>query len=353
MTSMFSVLALSLLSLLQSNNPVELLFIGDAMQHMAQITAASRGDGTYDYSQCFALIEDEVRAADYAVVNLEVTLGGKPYSGYPCFSAPDSYARQLRDSGFDLFLTANNHCLDTRDRGLARTIATLDSLGVPHLDTYVNATERARLMPHITTIRGIRFAFINYTYDTNGITVQRDAVVDYIDRDLIARDVKAARDAGAQVIVACMHWGIEYTLVPVQEQRDLADFLVDQGVDLIIGGHPHVVEPMEVRHSDRYNKDVLLVYSLGNFISNMNDPDCRGGAWVKVGVAMMGDKPVIINPRYQLFFCQKPTGSTNYMVIPEPMRDKVTPGQRDAFDRFMTRAHSMAMDKNIGVPQQQ
>ena len=327
---MFSVLALSLLSLLQSNNPVELLFIGDAMQHMAQITAASRGDGTYDYSQCFALIEDEVRAADYAVVNLEVTLGGKPYSGYPCFSAPDSYARQLRDSGFDLFLTANNHCLDTRDRGLARTIATLDSLGVPHLGTYVNATERARLMPHITTIRGIRFAFINYTYDTNGITVQRDAVVDYIDRDLIARDVKAARDAGAQVIVACMHWGIEYTLVPVQEQRDLADFLVDQGVDLIIGGHPHVVEPMEVRHSDRYNKDVLLVYSLGNFTDH-----CVGLHMEKILHLDRTDRNSDLKTWLCSFLQSLPGNTDRFLVsnIDRDCNDSVFYGRTDGFNQ--------------------
>ena len=196
-------------------------------------------------------------------------------------------------------------------------------------------------------------AFLNYTYDTNGIKVQGDVVVDYIDRDAIVRDVAAARAAGAQVIVACMHWGIEYTLKPVQEQRDLADLLIDQGVDLIIGGHPHVVEPMEVRHSDKYDKDVLLVYSLGNFLSNMNDPDCRGGALVKVGVKVVGGKPVIVKPRYKLFFCQKPTGrGTNYTAILESHRDMVNAAQRGSFDRFMTRAHDIAMSRNVGVPQE-
>jgi poly-gamma-glutamate synthesis protein (capsule biosynthesis protein) len=352
MSGFFSGVFLSLLSLLGNSGDVDFVFFGDAMQHAPQITAAHRGGNTYDYSECFQYIEPDIKGADCAVVNLEVSLGGAPYTGYPCFSAPDEWAAQLQRSGFDLLLTANNHCLDRRDKGAVRTIEVLDKLGIPHVGTYENAAARAKQLPCIQTIKGLKVAFLDYTYGTNGIPIQKDVVVDYIDKALIAKDIEAARKAGAQVLCVNMHWGIEYTLTPVQEQKDLADFLVEQGVDLIIGGHPHVVEPFEMRHSTRWNKDVLLVYSLGNMISNMTKPDCRGGAMVKVKVQMRNGKPVVHDARYKLFFCQKPVAGKNYTLIPEERRDLVHAGQLGAFDTFMSRTHGLVMKKNINVPQE-
>lgn len=346
-------MALSLVSLLQSNNQVDLMFVGDAMQHSPQLTAAQRSDGSYDYSPCFRYVEDDIRWADYAVVNLECPLGGRPYTGYPAFSAPDSYAQQLITSGFDLILTANNHCLDRRDHGLRRTISALDSLGIPHIGTYVNAAERARKVPLITTIKGVKFAFLDYTYGTNGIGVQGDVVVDIINRDVIARDIAAARARGAQVLCVNLHWGIEYQLQPVASQIDLGDWLVEQGVDLIIGGHPHVVERMEMRHSKAYDKDVLLVYSLGNFISNQRDIDSRGGAMVKVSVTMNGSKPLVHDARYKLFFVQKPSyRGENYVVVPENRPDLLRADSRSEFARFMQRTHDLVVSKNVNVPQE-
>ena len=125
----------------------ELLFAGDAMQHQAQIDAASRGGGVYDYSDCFTYIAPEITAADYAVCNLEVPLGGGPdYTGYPCFSAPDSYAEALRDAGFDMFMTANNHSLDRRDRAARRTLVALDSLGIDHVGTAILSIVRKKCL---------------------------------------------------------------------------------------------------------------------------------------------------------------------------------------------------------------
>ena len=308
------------MSLLAGNAEVDFVFFGDAMQHSKQYEVARRADGTYDYSACFKHVQSDIEEADYAVVNLECSLGGAPYSGYPCFSAPDEYAKQLQTVGFDLFLTANNHCLDRRDKGAVRTINKLDEWGIPHIGTYINKADRAKRLPCIKDFDGIK--------------------------------VDAARAAGANVLCVNMHWGIEYTLTPVKEQKDLADFLIDKGVDLIIGGHPHVVEPFEVRHSDKYNKDILLVYSLGNFISNMSDIDCRGGAMVKVKVKMKDGKPVIDSPRYKLFFCQKPgAGDNTYQVIPEDKPELVRADSRETFKRFMQRTHDLVMSKNVNVPQ--
>ena len=345
---------LSIVSLLQSNNTVNLTFVGDAMQHAPQITAAQKADGTYDYSQCFQYLVDDINWADLAVVNLECPLGGKPYTGYPCFSAPDSYARQLRDVGFDLFLTANNHCLDRRDKGLMRTCEMLDSLGVPHIGTYRDQQERDRAIPLIINVKGMKIAFLDYTYGTNGIPIQGSVVVDLIDQQRIADDIALARQRGAHAICVNMHWGIEYQLKPVAEQRTLADFLVAQGVDLIIGGHPHVVEPMEVRYSKEYDKNVLLVYSMGNFISNQSDIDTRGGAMVKVSLRMENGHAVIVEPRYKLFFVQKPRSSgENYVLIPEFRTDLLRHDSKGEFMRFMQRTHDLVMSHNIDVPNEQ
>ena len=348
---LLSILMLSVVSLLQSNHTVNLTFVGDAMQHAPQITAAQQPDGTYDYSTCFENIKEDIAWADLAIVNLECPLGGKPYTGYPCFSAPDSYAKQLKDVGFDLFLTANNHCLDRRDKGLVRTCQTLDSLGIPHIGTYRNQQERDRRVPYIVNVKGMRIAFLDYTYGTNGIPIQGNVIVDFIDQQLIADDIALARDRRADVICVNLHWGIEYQLKPVAAQRTLADWLVTQGVDLIIGGHPHVVEPMEVRHSAEFDKNVLLVYSMGNFISNQSDIDTRGGAMVKVSLRKENGHAVIVEPRYKLFFVQKPVArGENYVLIPEARPDLLRPDSKGEFTRFMQRTHNLVMSNNKDVP---
>lgn len=332
------IMLLSLLSLLESNFSIDMTFVGDAMQHGPQIKAAYRADGTYDYSQCFKYVESDIRDADYAVVNLECPLGGKPYTGYPAFSAPDEYAAELKRVGFDLFTTANNHCLDRHDRGLMRTLNVLDSLGVAHVGTYRDMADRGRALPKVVDVKGVKIGFLSYTYGTNGIPVQRDAVVDLIDRKQIARDIKAARRAGAQLMCVCMHWGIEYVLKPVAEQRVLADFLVSQGVDLIIGNHPHVVEPWEIRYSPEHGKKVLVVYSLGNFISNQTTIDSRGGAMVKVRIDISGERPEVRDAECKLFFVQKPRGGgENYVLIPEGREDLLRADSKGEYATFMSR----------------
>ena len=303
---------------MMADGEATLVFAGDAMMHQAQIDAARRDDGSYDYSQCFAEIAPIVKEADYAVVNLETPLGVSGFSGYPCFNAPVSYAAGLRDAGFDLFLTANNHTLDRRDHGLRHTVYALDSLGIPHVGTYPDSAYRSGALPMIKNVKGFRIGFLHYTYGTNGITVQGDVVVDYIDRNKIADDVEAARKAGAELVVAAMHWGEEYTLLPVKSQKQLADYLLSLGVDMIIGGHPHVVQPFEMRRNPRTGRNALLVYSLGNLISNMKTRDTRGGAIAEVklkrdslGVATVSDA------RYHLVFTVPPSaGQRDFKVFP-------------------------------------
>lgn len=333
----------------------ELLFVGDAMQHQAQLDRAKElgGGQSYDYSDCFTLIAPTISKADYAVCNLEVPLGGGPdYTGYPCFSAPDSYAEALRDAGFDMMLTANNHCLDRRDKAARRTLEALDRIGVDHIGTYHDELQRDTLVPFIRDINGFKIGFLNYTYGTNGIQPTQGMEVSLIDREKIAKEMKATRDAGAEIMVVTMHWGIEYVLLENGVQRSLADFLIDNGADLIIGGHPHVIQPMKVVRNEKEQKDVLIVYSLGNFISNMKTADTRGGALVRAYITRdETGKAKFESADYDTFFSAKPAGGrTNFQVVPSWMPEKIPAGQKAHWQLFDRGAQKIFDNHNVGVP---
>ena len=334
-----------------------IFFVGDAMQHGPQLNRAKalgKGAGVYDYSECFTLIAPTAKSADYAVVNLEVPLGGGKggYSGYPCFSAPDAYAIALKDAGFDMFLTANNHMLDRSDDGLRRTIYALDSMKVDHIGTYNDKADRDAKTPFIKDIKGIKVGFLNYTYGTNGIKAKKGAEVNYIDKEQIEKEIKKTRDAGAELIVVAMHWGQEYHLKETQSQRELADFLANQGVDMIIGGHPHVVEPMHIIDNPVTGKKTLIVYSLGNFISNQKDTNSQGGASVMCTIEKDPDGTArFTGAQYDIFFSAKPAGgTTNYQVVPSVMEEKVPAGQKAVWESFKTTAQKV-FSENTGVGQ--
>lgn len=333
----------------------DLLFVGDAMQHQAQLDRAKElgGGKYYDYSGCFTYIAPTITEADYAVCNLEVPLGGGPdYTGFPCFSAPDSYAKALKDAGFDMFLTANNHCLDRRDKAARRTLTALDNLGIDHIGTYHDAADREAKVPFIKTINGIKFGFLNYTYGTNGIEPKDGAEVALIDKAKMAEEIKKTKEAGAEIIVVAMHWGVEYVLLQNRNQEELADFLVDQGVDLIIGGHPHVIQPMKVVRNEKEGKDVLVVYSLGNFISNMKTADTTGGALVRVRVERDSTGTARFKKAdYDTFYSAKPAGGrTNFTVIPSWMPEKIPAGQQGTWQIFNRGATRIFDAHNVNVP---
>ncbi|MCM1319201.1 MAG: CapA family protein [Muribaculaceae bacterium] len=333
-----------------------LLFVGDAMQHQDQLDRAKiLGNAQYDYTECFTLIAPTIRSADYAVVNLEVPLGGGKggYTGFPCFSAPDAFAVALKDAGFDLFLTANNHTLDRSDAGLRRTIQVLDSLKVDHTGTFANKQARSKLVPFIKDVNGIKIAFLNYTYGTNGLEAKDGAEVALLDKQQIAAEIKAARDNGAELVAVMPHWGVEYVLTENAWQRDMAQFMIDEGADLIIGGHPHVIQPMKVIHSDKHDKDVLVVYSLGNFISNMKTNDTRGGALVTVQVERPENGEARFkSATYDTFYAAKPDGTprSNYKVIPSWEASKIPAAQRGWWTTFNTSARRVFDKNNINVP---
>lgn len=344
-------LMVSLLSLLFGNDEAEIVFAGDAMMHQGQLDAGRRSDGTYDFSEYFTAITPYVLNADYAVVNLETPVSAtQHYSGYPCFNAPESYVDALAAAGFDMFLTANNHTLDRHDRGLTATVECLSRKRLDHIGTYACRAQRDSVLPCIRNINGIKVGFVNYTYGTNGIEPGRNVVVDYIDRDRIRSDVKAARETGAEIIAACIHWGVEYKLQPHQSQTSLARFLSEElGVELVIGGHPHVVQPMHMTDLASGEKG-LVVYSLGNFISNMKTRDTRGGAVVRVRLRRDDDGKVKVeDATYRLVYTEPADGSHNYRLVwADDSRDQRAKAfARAARELVMSHNTDVTEDKNF------
>ena len=343
-------LLVSLSSLLLSADEAEIIFAGDAMQHQSQLNAARTPGGGFDYSACFSALAPYIASADYAVVNLECPLGGSPYAGYPMFCAPDAYAEALRDAGFDLALTANNHMLDRRDRGLRRTVTVLDSIGLSHTGTYASPEARAAEVPFMADINGFRCAFLNYTYGTNGITPGPGVAIDYIDTLRMRADIHAARAAGAEIVTACVHWGVEYRLLPEPSQRRLASTLRAMGSDIVMGGHPHVIQPMELTPGPD-GRQGLTVYSLGNFISGMRTADTRGGAIASVTLRRDSlGRAYVADAAYRLVFTLTPVSpGENFRLIPaeQPAPDPLRNDQRREFVR---RADEVFSRHNISVP---
>jgi poly-gamma-glutamate synthesis protein (capsule biosynthesis protein) len=299
----------------QEKEEAVLLFVGDAMQHGSQIKSARKGN-SYDYSRYFKYIRERISSADLSVVNFEVTLGGKPYKGYPCFSAPDEYALALKDAGFNLFLTANNHCLDTGKKGLERTISMLDSFQINYTGTFTDKKERDSRYPKLLEINGIRIALLNYTYGTNGIEAQSPNIVNYIDKQLMLEDINKAKALNVEIIIVCIHWGEEYKLVQNKEQEHLAGWLKAQGVRLIIGSHPHVVQPVNIERDEEGRISCLTVYSLGNFVSGMTAPNTDGGLMVEVRLSKNNQQINIDDVSYELLWRYRNKATGEISVIP-------------------------------------
>lgn len=247
--------------------------VGDIMCHNTNyMDAYNKSTDTYDFSHMFTNIADYLKNADLTIGNLETTFAGKArgYSGYPTFNTPEALATNMKDLGFDVVTTNNNHSLDKGYTGLVSTIEELDKVGISHLGTYSSAEAQAEILTK--EVNGIKLAFLSYTYGTNGIPVPsgKEYCINLIDKDLIKRDLDKAKNLNVDLICVSMHWGEEYRLKATKNQQELADFLFKNGADIILGGHPHVLEPMERREitlDDGTVKPGFLIYSLGNFIS--------------------------------------------------------------------------------------
>ena len=266
-----------------------ILSIGDLLMHGQLITDAQQPDGSYDFNYIFPYITEYVTAADYAAANLEVTLAGpsRPYQGYPMFNCPDAIVDAAKNAGFDMLLTANNHMYDSSEDGFLRTVRTIREKGLTVLGTRETPEEPAYT---VQDINGIKVGMVCYTYEQRPENYRSDRV--YLNKNILSATCSALvnsfvgteldsfyteiggileqmRDDGAEATVMFIHWGVEYQLTQNAEQQQIAQKLCDLGFDVIVGGHPHVVQPVELLEStvDPEHRTVCL-YSMGNAVSN-------------------------------------------------------------------------------------
>ncbi len=297
-----------------------LMFIGDVMSHSPQVDAARLQDGTYDYASCYQFLAPYIASADLCIANMEVPLAGSPYTGYPQFSCPDAMMSQLFDAGVDVFLTANNHTCDKGAKGIRRTIHVMDSLGIPHVGTYLDSTDFNQRNPLIVEKNGFRIAVLNYTYGTNGIPAPNPFIVNMLDSTEIARDIARARELKADYIVVMPHWGIEYERKQNKEQKGYANYMYECGADMVIGGHPHVVQPITLENRNELGvAQCITAYSLGNFVSNQRKRYTDGGIIVKCQLVRDTNGVIqITDYEYLPYWVYKGTcqGKYQYHILP-------------------------------------
>lgn len=274
---------------------ISLTAIGDIMCHSPNFKAVyNSSTKSYDFTPFFTEISEYTKNADITIGNLETTFAGEArgYSGYPTFNSPSALGLAIKDIGVDVLCTANNHSLDKGFSGLSSTLDTLDEMGISHMGTYRNEEEQNSIL--VKNVNGINIAFLAFTYGTNGIAVPKDKsfCINLINKDLILKQINSAKEKNVDIICVNMHWGIEYQTSPNSEQKELANFLFENGVDIILGSHPHVLQQMEKREielPDSTSKDGFVIYSLGNFCSAQKDVGTKDSIILNLQITKHGD----------------------------------------------------------------
>ena len=303
---------------------IRIVFVGDVMVHTPQIAKAYIGN-YYDFTQTFKYVKPIFEEADLVVANLETTLAEMPpYTGYPRFRSPATVADALKKAGVDAVVMANNHTLDYGADGVRQTLRILDDRGIMYTGTFADSTDYIANNPLFIERRGVRVAILNYTYGTNGIPVRGGIIVNHIDTATILKDV--ARASAADCIIAYLHWGDEYVRHENDTQRRVAEFFHRNGVQAVIGSHPHVVQPYDQTDS------TVAVYSLGNFVSNQRKRYCDGGLIATLDISFVGDSVA-----YALELMPAWVRLADYAVIPQCVGDTLSMSRADsvAYSRFM------------------
>ena len=299
--------------------------IGDIMCHNSQYKDAYKSStDTYDFSYVFTDIKNYINEADIAIGNLETTFAGKArgYSNYPTFNTPEQLAYNLKDFGIDVVSTANNHCMDKSYSGLVSTINYLNDAGISYVGTNTSIEEQNTIL--VKDVNGIKIAFLAFTYGTNGIPIPNDKsyAVNLIDENLILNQISLAKQQNPDLICVSMHWGNEYQTKQNAEQERIANLLLQNGVDIILGSHPHVLQPMEkktITLEDGSTKDCFVIYSLGNFMSGQTKTNTRNSVILNINFTKNGEteKTTIDSVSYiPIYMYKSSSGKTQrYRVI--------------------------------------
>lgn len=318
----------------QAPAPVEdgelvILATGDIMMHDVQIRAGWDSQSqTYDFASMFREISPLLQEGDLVIGNLEVPLAGAQarYSGYPMFNAPEILATNLKQAGFDVLNTANNHALDKGFNGIISTLNFLDQAGLHHTGTARTIEEKET--PLIITVKGVPIGFIGATYGTNGLVLPKDKPygVNSLNLEEMILEVEQVRHTGARLVIAMLHWGSEYAAAPNREQEEMAQALFEAGVDIILGHHPHVLQRTDLitaeapfGASGKADKR-LVAYSLGNFVSSQKGLERLSSMVLKIQVGIDGETqdPFIKEAGYIPIFTRKldPKGNYDFAVWP-------------------------------------
>lgn len=322
-----------------ASDTVRLVVGGDLMQHIPQVTAARTKQGGYDYTTSFQYVSPMFREADVAIINLETTLTrSRAYSGYPCFKSPIELSDAMVDMGIDIALLANNHCLDGGAVGLTTTIEELSKRGIAHTGAFCSPDDYAANRILYFEAKGIRFALINYTYGANGFRPSRNQRVNFISDEAILSDIASINRDSVDCLIACMHWGVEYQRHPNAEQMGLARRLRKAGVDIVIGGHPHVVQRYEVDSAG------VVFYSLGNFISNQRKRYTNGGLIAEVEIIRCDTTEQL---QYRAKAHPVYVHMPGYRVLPRSVGDTLTMSKdsRYLYNLFMSDTESLINGK--------
>jgi len=356
----FSLIFLYSIASGQSNNTLNLIFVGDVMGHSPQINSAyDEATKSYSYDSVFTRMKGVFSYADFVIANLEVTLAGPPYAGYPQFSSPDNLVDGLMNAGVDVLVTANNHSVDRGKDGIIRTIDVLSQKGIPHTGTFKDSAHREKINPLVIDRNGFRLGLLNYTYGTNGIPVPSPVIVNLIDTALIRKDVEKTKALGVDEVIVFIHWGNEYETNPSKTQMKLADFMKGLGVRIIIGSHPHVVQRMEATFDTDSTTGQVVVYSLGNFVSNQRKRYCNGGVvtFVQLSKNNVG-KTQITNTGYIPVWVHIPFRDLKrlYQVLPiseyEPISKQYFSTADDSlFTEFKTDTYNLLNTQNVNFPE--
>lgn len=295
--------------------------IGDIMCHNTQFKDAY-SNGSYDFSYVFSDIASFIKDADISIGNLETTFAGnqKQYQGYPNFNTPESLAFNLSELEIDVLTTSNNHSLDTGYSGLESTLNFLDEANISHVGTSRSIEEQNSIL--IKEVNGLKIAFLSYTYGTNGIPIPKgkEYCINLINKEFILSQLENAKLQNPDLICVSMHWGNEYELTANESQIELTDFLFENGADIILGGHPHVLQPLECRIielPDGSTKNGFVIYSLGNFMSGQTIENTRTSIILNLKLTKHGDtnKFTIDEVIYTPIYTYTSPNYKNYKVL--------------------------------------
>lgn len=353
-----------------------ILSSGDVILHSPFLSTGvyKTADGGYDYSAIFNYIKSEYEAADFSITNLELTISDGNYSGYPLFRSPANIATVLKQSSIDMCLLANNHIYDNTDRGLTLTMDALDANGLLYTGVQRTTTDKTY---HIQDINGIKVGIFNYVYETGEYNPSRVLIngnhVSSASADLInsfhyqnldamyseiETGLKEMEDAGVEYTIAYIHWGTEYQTTENTQQNQIAQKLCDMGINALIGGHPHVVQPVDLLTSTSGDHQMVCVYSMGNHLSNQNrrfmdsmpTGHTEDGLMVKLTLEKTDDEPVVLKAADFIptwVYYTRRTGGPEYFILPLGNRDQIvadTAGFGDAaagIDESLSRTNAI------------